>query len=620
MIRWIGTSLSRKFLVFLAAELLAASLLFLVLFMWLYQSQLQQERSQASAQVNQLLQAALENAMLKRDLDGLRDIVDRLGDQDNIRGVEIVNPLGEIRFSSDPARVGQNVAPSSGGAWATGTRFIADSGGHEVLRSINPVRNKEPCTVCHGPLDVSPVNGILLVDYDAGAIRAAASRTALMLIGSGGLVVVIAVAATWWMMRRFVLAPILELQGAAQALAGGDLEARVSLPGDDELAQLGRGFNGMAVNLSASLNKVREQEAFLQSLINAVPDGIRVLGPDYVVAMANDAYCRQVGYAMNEVVGRPCHVSSQNRDEPCPATLTLCPLVEIQRQPKAIKVMHVNRKKNGQDMHVEINAAPLQLADGRVMVVESIRDLAADIRFSHEQKLSALGQLAAGVAHEIRNPLASVRLALQGALRNMETGKVSVEAVCKYLRLVDGQVDKCIDVTDRLLKLSANGGEHQQPVRLHPPITETVSLLGYEAEMQKIEVRLDLEPEDEDLQVIGLDGELRMLVLNMAQNAFHAMPDGGTLTISTRAFDDRIELAFDDVGVGIPADVLPRIFDPFFSRRADGSMGTGIGLTICKSIVEKLGGTISTTSEPNKGTRFVVTLPLPGRGALGDAV
>ncbi|MBF0372219.1 MAG: HAMP domain-containing protein [Alphaproteobacteria bacterium] len=620
MIRWIGTSLSRKFLVFLAAELLAASLLFLVLFMWLYQSQLQQERSQASAQVNQLLQAALENAMLKRDLDGLRDIVDRLGDQDNIRGVEIVNPLGEIRFSSDPARVGQNVAPSSGGAWATGTRFIADSGGHEVLRSINPVRNKEPCTVCHGPLDVSPVNGILLVDYDAGAIRAAASRTALMLIGSGGLVVVIAVAATWWMMRRFVLAPILELQGAAQALAGGDLEARVSLPGDDELAQLGRGFNGMAVNLSASLNKVREQEAFLQSLINAVPDGIRVLGPDYVVAMANDAYCRQVGYAMDEVVGRPCHVSSQNRDEPCPATLTLCPLVEIQRQPKAIKVMHVNRKKNGQDMHVEINAAPLQLADGRVMVVESIRDLAADIRFSHEQKLSALGQLAAGVAHEIRNPLASVRLALQGALRNMETGKVSVEAVCKYLRLVDGQVDKCIDVTDRLLKLSANGGEHQQPVRLHPPITETVSLLGYEAEMQKIEVRLDLEPEDEDLQVIGLDGELRMLVLNMAQNAFHAMPDGGTLTISTRAFDDRIELAFDDVGVGIPADVLPRIFDPFFSRRADGSMGTGIGLTICKSIVEKLGGTISTTSEPNKGTRFVVTLPLPGRGALGDAV
>ncbi|MBY0432464.1 MAG: HAMP domain-containing protein, partial [Rhodospirillales bacterium] len=487
--------------------------------------------------------------------------------------------------------------------------------GGEVLRSINPVTNKEACTRCHGPVGESSVNGVLLVDYDAGALRHAAARTALMLIGSGGLVLLATIAGTWWMLRRFVLTPVHRLQEASRLLAGGNLDARVDLFGPDELAQLGRGFDDMAASLKQSMMRVREQEAFLQALIDAVPDGIRVLDSEFTILKANTAYCRMHGLTMAEAVGQRCYCSSHRRAEPCPPTLVTCPVIDVPKTCEAVKAVHMHILAGGEPLHVEVHAAPLRMPDGRVLVVESIRDLAADIKFSHEQKLAALGQLAAGVAHEIRNPLASVRLALQATLRNGESGAVSIEDLYKYLRLVDGQVDKCIDVTDRLLRLSVNAGDALQVVPLTPAVKETVSLLAYEAQSKGITVTTDLG--GEPLQVLATDSELRMVVLNMVQNAFHAMPEGGTLGILVRAVGDRIEVIFEDSGVGIPTEDLPRIFDPFFSHRADGSMGTGLGLTICRSIVERFSGTVAVTSKPGSGARFTVRFPRPGSEILG---
>ena len=175
MRRWIGTSLNRKVIVATLSTLLVTSVVFLILLVAIYQAQLEQERSRASIQVNQLLQSSLENAMLKRDLDGLRDIVRRLGEQESISGVMILNPQGEVRFSSHPDRLGQRYSTtadtSAASSSAQSTTFLVDEQGAAVLRSVNPVSNKEPCTRCHGPIAQNPINGVLFVDYEANTIR-----------------------------------------------------------------------------------------------------------------------------------------------------------------------------------------------------------------------------------------------------------------------------------------------------------------------------------------------------------------------------------------------------------------------------------------------------------------
>ncbi|MEE9396791.1 MAG: hypothetical protein V3V31_07230, partial [Methylococcales bacterium] len=214
MLQWVSNKLGRKFMLGTLAGLLSISLLFLIVFTRMNTGQLEQERSLASAEVNNLLQSALENAMLKRDLDGLRTIVNRLGQQDNVNSVMILNPEGEVRFASNRQLLGRQLLqdkelPCANCTLAdsltkNSTRFLVNEQNHEVLRSTNPVRNKKPCTQCHGSIDKNPINGILLVDYEAQALRDKVWKSTLLLMGSGGVVVLFAVAGGWWFMRRFV--------------------------------------------------------------------------------------------------------------------------------------------------------------------------------------------------------------------------------------------------------------------------------------------------------------------------------------------------------------------------------------------------------------------------------
>jgi signal transduction histidine kinase len=241
------------------------------------------------------------------------------------------------------------------------------------------------------------------------------------------------------------------------------------------------------------------------------------------------------------------------------------------------------------------------------LVVESIRDAAKDVQYSHEQRLAELGQLAAGVAHEVHNPLASMRIGLQALLREAKDETVDGDHLVDQLDAIDAEIDTCIEVTERLLKLSVPPGDQQELVAVNTAIQDTMSLLKLEAEQLAITVDLALDPGDP--RVMAAENDLRMVVFNLSQNAFHAMPNGGTLTVTTKTSGHDVQLSFDDTGVGIDADDLRHVFEPFFSRRADGVKGTGLGLPICKAIIERHGGRIELISELGEGTRCTVNLP-----------
>jgi signal transduction histidine kinase len=174
------------------------------------------------------------------------------------------------------------------------------------------------------------------------------------------------------------------------------------------------------------------------------------------------------------------------------------------------------------------------------------------------------------------------------------------------LKVVDQEIERCIEITGSLLKLSTPSNGRPDLVSLSDVVRQVLSLLAFEAEATGITVALDMEPA---LRVIAPDSEMRMVITNLAQNAFHAMPDGGTLTVTGRREDADVVVTIADDGVGIRTEDLDRIFLPFWSRRADGVHGTGLGLSICRAIVKRAGGTITVTSAPGQGAKFTVRMP-----------
>ena len=606
---WSAQGLNRKFTVATIAGFLVSSAVFLALFLVFYQGELKREKAQAAVEVNRLLESSLENAMLKRDLDGLLFIVERLGRQPNIRSVMIVNPKGEVRFSSVPELVGKKPLSEVHRGTEVESGFMADSRGQEVLRSINPVQNKPACQVCHGPVEKQPINGFLVVDYDAASLRRQARNTTLILMGAGALIVIINLLGGWWFIRRFILGPVENLSHASEAIAEGDLDMRVDLAGEDELAQLGRSFNVMAENLQSNMRRLEESRRFLQAMVDAIPDGVRIIDDQYDMLLVNEAFRQQTGCPEKSQVGEKCYRAAHGLDEPCPAQLITCPLESVLRDPKPLKVVHHHRTCRDERLDVEIYAAPMQITlEGRprTLLVESIRDLTSEVRFTHEQRLSELGRLAAGVAHEIYNPLSSMKLAL-GSVHSTLDSSCRTSEVGELLGMVEEEMDQCIAITNRLLRLSTAPSQQEELVDLAHAVTEVTSLLRWEAE--KDGIALDVRFPDVPMRILGRESDIRMLVLNLVQNAFHAMPEGGRLVIEGRREEEWLVVDFRDTGVGIRAEDLPHIFMPFFSRRADGVHGTGLGLAICKSIVEEAGGSLTVDSEPGRGTCFHVRLP-----------
>jgi len=604
-------SLNRKFIAGTAAGLLISCILFNGLYLNQYNNQLSTERSEAASRVTNLLQTSLENAMLKRDLDGLTTIVNQLGNQNAISNVFITNPAGEIRFSSNPVLKGNIHKPDKSLISNPNpvSFFTQNSLGEDVFRSVNPVHNQQPCEQCHGPRSLNPVNGILYVDFPSESLRENARNTTLILMASGALIVIINLLGGWWFINKYVLKPVHKLSENSTKLMQGDLDARSNLGGQDELSKLGTTLDKMAINLQNKIQDLQDNKAFLQSLVDAIPDGVRIIDMNMQIILTNQSYLDQLG-SKESHVNISCYASSHHCNQPCAPTLTTCPVYEISHKGQPIKVLHQHIREDGSKLDVEIYAAPMQaIIDGQEqqLIVESIRDLNKDIKYSHEQKLSELGKLAAGVAHEIHNPLSSIRLALDASTRSLENMESSKETA-EYLSVVDKEIDKCIEVSKRLLKLSTASSSQREIVDVNAVLADTVSLLSWEAEKYNIEVTQHYEP---DMRVIASDSDMRMIALNIIQNAFHAMPKGGQICITGKHENKKIILSFKDTGVGIRAEDLNKIFDPFFSRRADHKKGTGLGLSITRNLVDEFEGDIDVDSTVGQGSTFTLFFPDP---------
>lgn len=217
------------------------------------------------------------------------------------------------------------------------------------------------------------------------------------------------------------------------------------------------------------------------------------------------------------------------------------------------------------------------------------------------EKLAALGKLSAGIAHEINNPLTSILLNSHLLAEIRGSGE-------EELGLIIEEAERCSAIVRGLLEFSRQNPPERRFHDLNQVIEKTLPLIESQALAQCVSISVSL---DQGLPRLKIDpGKIRQLLTNLLLNALDAMPDGGKLGVSTR-FEEGLQLAaleVTDTGCGIPAQVIGRIFDPFFSTK--GPKGTGMGLAVSYGIVEQHGGRIEVSSQPGRGTTFTVHLPV----------
>jgi signal transduction histidine kinase len=234
-------------------------------------------------------------------------------------------------------------------------------------------------------------------------------------------------------------------------------------------------------------------------------------------------------------------------------------------------------------------------------------------KVEYSNKLASIGRLAAGVAHEINNPLAIIN-EKAGLIKDIFQFSETYSKDEKLIGLVDAihaSVARCGAITKQLLSFARHMDFSFQPVDLEKILREVIGFLEKEAEYRNIKISVNVS--DNIPQFESDRGKLQQIFLNLLNNAFAALSDGGNLDISAILLrDDRIRITVEDNGCGIPEKDLKKIFEPFFSTRTSVG-GTGLGLSITYSLIQEIGGTVDVSSKVNVGTRFIITLPLKAK-------
>lgn len=424
----------------------------------------------------------------------------------------------------------------------------------------------------------------------------------MRIIGVSVILSLISIVALGFLLQRWVISPIRRLSEVTKLVSKGDFSHRVAVDKKqvffDEFDTLANTFNTMISSIERNIDEIKNSELFLQLLIDTIPDGIRVIDKNYNIVHSNNAYDKQFS-ALGHT--EKCF-QAYGYDKPCPRSVFSCPFHEI-KNPKAKSIAMI---QNVDGRPLSVNAAPLKVlgSDNKddFYIIESIRDLSDDIRFSHQQKISSLGFLATSVAHEMKNNLGSMRMIIESMLEKPENKDN------KYLQLIYDQLVASVAIPERLLKLARNNAETPEVFDVKNAIEEVVSLLDYEAKRNGVSVRCDFA--NTDANIMGNQSDFKMILLNLAQNAIKAMPSGGELTFTTDKDRNYTIVEVKDTGVGIDEEKINHIFEPFYSGGQSNRLsGTGLGLAIVKSLVDKYKGIISVSSVLNEGTTFSLKLP-----------
>jgi two-component system, NtrC family, sensor kinase len=583
-----------------------------------FQSLLETAHSSALAE-GELIRTALEHQMMGNDRTLIAQMIESFGKQARVEQLVVLDRNGVQRYSSKPGTAGNDFQIGSPTCQAChrdpperrGSSRVIETRGGTILRTVVPIRNRDECQRCHDPRQ--KINGILILDYNAGEVRAAMTRDLRWMVAGTGALTFVIVGAIALVIRLSVLRRLQRFENTARLISQGDLERRVPAEGSDTLAWMAKEFNEMADSVSGLVGEVRTQRERLETVINSIDDGIVVLDPERKIMAANDAFLQRARNSREQVLGCCCY-----QLEPGPCNLSDCPTLACLRSGQ--RQVRICERKAGNKTVAweEIHACPILDASGRLaQVVEVWRDIserrAAEAKLAESYRLASVGVLASGFSHEMNTPLGTTLMCIEGILRETparQDGQIDQARIRENASIAREQILRCRGITQHFLRLSRGQRDAAgEIVDLNAAVAAAQKLVEPTARSSSVSVVV--QPFATTLHVRADEAELQNLLVNLLLNAIQASKAGSKVVVAAQD-GDAVHIRVTDEGCGIAAEYQQKIFEPFFSLRQGG---TGLGLFLSLNAVRSWGGSITVESEPGKGSTFEVVIPAIHSGA-----
>jgi two-component system, sporulation sensor kinase E len=377
-----------------------------------------------------------------------------------------------------------------------------------------------------------------------------------------------------------------------------------------QLEQLNDSLNSLVHERTQTLVALKEIH---EKIIANVPVGVMVIEQNMTVSFVNDQMAELcLGIAEAESL-----LGIALTDQP-----DILPEGMVERVKECLKGedYHLAQVKftpqaSEDVLYIDVWAVPLLGSDNNIegaliLVADQTRQVLLRSELTNSTRLAATGQLAASLAHEINNPLNSIRYNIELARMDIDDmlkadPNVVLSSLLEYLRIINREIDRIGDIVRNLLDLHRTPKSGLSNIDLNAVINDVLILM--KKQLLESGVKHQFHSDKNIKEVNGVAGQLKQIVLNMMINSIQAVEKNGTIIIRTGQTDRFSYFSISDNGIGIPEDVLPRIFEPFFSTK--GMSGVGLGLAVCESIVNQFRGRIMVDSKLGEGTTFTVYLP-----------
>ncbi len=433
-----------------------------------------------------------------------------------------------------------------------------------------------------------------------------------------------------YLMERRMRGSLKKLIQTTRHMARGNLTQRVKIEIGDEVEELGESFNRMAQALSEKEKELVKARNTMVSMFNGITSGIAYISKDYEIIYANRAYEDLVkdiaGSSLTK--GPKCFEHLWQGQDVCKS----CPGRSAMRTGKPMDLEREIILKNGDRYVLWIHAYPVQnIKKNTVGFVEHIMDITrqrkledelktyteqleeisheqtrklkeAQVHIAHQEKIAAFGQMAAGVAHEIGNPLS----ALSSLVRVLEIESLNQSSKEKIMVMKE-QIDRISEILREMMDFSRPTTHRKSLTHCNQIVQSALGISKYDRRLKGIHVILSL---DNEIPALKMDGDkLLQVFLNIIFNAADAMNGKGKLTVTSKLENNLVIVQFEDTGPGIPEHLLPRLFEPFFTTKEVGD-GMGLGLSVSYGIMQNMGGVIRASNRKGGGSVFTVEIPL----------
>lgn len=537
------------------------------------------------------------------------------------------------------------------------------------IRYGSPIRADKSCLFCHDVKVGKPMGAFFSLISLEKAYQIIKKRTTENIL-LFGLVFLFILVTLYFSLRKIVLRPLIKISDAVKhIIERQDLFRQVQVTSADEIGQLGTVFNKMVTDLKKSRDELQEwaktlekkvydrtkdlaeAKSYTEDIIGSMIDTLVVADSSGKIKMVNSALVQLLDYSPDELIGKPI---TSLFDEATAKFFNETAIKEITEKLVIRNLEATYKSKSGDKIAISFSVSLMsEIHQGSrdiIIVSKDIREIKHLLEMEKQktvelkeaygklqslqdaliqaEKFNAIGRLASGVAHEVKNPLGIIKQSaeyLKGKLLPSE--KNASEA----LRMIRDNIDRADNIIRVLLDFSRSSKLEKNPEDLNALLENSLMLIKHIPTLEKIKIIREL---GKDLPKVLVDkGKIEQVFINLLINAVHAMPGGGDLFVRTYQlrldkFNDVMVISgennfepgenvvvaeIEDTGVGISQVNLMKIFEPFFTTKDPGS-GTGLGLSISKNIMTMHKGSLEIKSQESKGTKVIVTFKITDGG------